>query len=360
MDNEFQLGKDSFNIEKFQKFVLVADIGGENSYFAIIGVLSPDKFKSILKQHIKTAEIYDLPKTLNKILEHAHKLFKISISTAVIAAAGAISRHRHKLKLTSHELEISTEELKKNTMLSTFYIINNFEAEGFGLDFLNKHKVTKISYTEKKSTITTSAILGAGHGLGASITYYDQNKKLSVPIPSEAGHMSLPVDLYFDLEYINYIRDTYFDGKSAPVSSEFAVSGKGVCSIYDFLISKKIYGETILNLKNMDEEEKIKKIFQTTSDIYCKRATELFVTYYAKVARNLALVAQPYSGLYLTGKVAVAAKSVINEYFMKEFLNCSIHRNRLEKIPIYLIDDDELTLFGACNVAVNFADYFNN
>ena len=358
METAFELGSDSFNISQFKEFILVADIGGENSYFAVMGVQTKKDFKIILKQHIKTEQIKKISDAINKILEEAHKLFHLSISTVVIAGAGAVSRHRHKIQLTSHNLEISKEELQKSTLLKNFVLINNFEAEGFGIDFLNKKNIIKISQADIKSTITTSAILGAGHGLGASIMYYDSKKNLKVPIPSEAGHMSLPVELYFDLEFANYIKEEYFDGKPVPVSSEFAVSGKGVALLYDFIVSKKIYGEPLLKLKNTEESEKIKRIFASKEDIYCKRAIELFVSYYAKVARNLAIATQPYSGLFLTGKVALAAKTTINEYFMKDFLNCSIHRTRLEKIPIFLVDDNELTLFGACNVAINFEEEF--
>lgn len=359
MENSYELGKDSFNIDKFKSFVLVADIGGENSYFAVMGVLSKKEFQIILKQHVKTSDISSLPKALNSILEEAHKLFNIAISICVIAGAGAVSRHRHKLKLTNNDLEICVDNLKKNTLLSTFILINNFEAEGFGVDFLNKNKISKISEADIKSTITTSAILGAGHGLGASIMYYDLTKHLKVPIPSEAGHMSLPVELYFDLELINYIRGEFFDDKSVPISSEFAVSGKGVGIIYDFIILKKIYGEPLLNLSKHGEDTKIRKIFESSDDIYCKRAIELFVSYYAKSARNLAIATQPYSGLFLTGKVALAAKETIHEYFMKDFLNCPVHKARLEKIPVFLINDDEFTLFGACNVATNFLKEFS-
>lgn len=358
MEKAFELGKDSFNISKFKQFVIVADIGGENSYFAVIGVLSKKDFKIIMKQHIKTEELKKLSKALNFILEEAHKLFNVTIQTAVIAGAGAVSRHRNKIRLTSHELEICVEDLKKHTLLKEFILLNNFEAEGFGLDFLNKDKITKISDADIKSTITTSAILGAGHGLGASITFYDKSKHLKVPIPSEAGHMSLPVELYMDLEYVNYIRELFFDEKTVPVSSEFAVSGKGVCLLYDFIVSKKIYGEPLMDIRELDENTKIQKIFKSKDDIYCKRAIELFVSYYAKTARNLAIATQPYSGLFLTGKVAVAAKLIINEYFMKDFLNTPVHKARLEKIPVFIIDDEELTLFGACNVAVNFSKDF--
>jgi glucokinase len=358
MENAYELGKESFNINKFKSFVLVADIGGENSYFVIMGASSKKDFKIILKQHVLTGEIHSLPKTLNALLEEAHKLFKIEISVAVIAGAGAVSRHRNNLKLTSSDLVICVDDLKKHTLLSTFILINNFEAEGFGVDFLNKSKLSKISSVDIKSNITTSAILGAGHGLGASIMYYDPVKHLKVPIPSEAGHMSLPVEIYFDLELINYIRGEYFDDRVVPVSSEFAVSGKGVCILYDFLVSKKVYGEPLLNILKLREDAKIKKIFESLDDIYCKRAVELFVSYYAKSARNLAIATQPYSGLFLTGKVALASKSILREYFMKDFLNCPIHKSRLEKIPVFLINDDEFTLYGACNVAVNFLKEF--
>lgn len=359
MNKAFELGKESFNIENFDRFILVADIGGENSYFAVMGVLSKKDFTIITKYHKKTEDITNLSDALNLILEETHKLFNIKISRAVIAGAGAVSRHRNKLKLTSSDLEISTENLNKSTLLLKFILINNFEAEGFGLDFINKEKITKISDADIKSTITTSAILGAGHGLGASITYHDSTNHLKVPIPSEAGHMALPVELYFDLEFINYVRELLFDGKPVPISSEFAVSGKGVCLIYDFLVSKKIYGEPQMNLSHYDEDKKITRIFESKSDIYCKRAIELFVSYYAKTARNLAIASQPYSGLFLTGKVALASKTIIQEFFMKDFLNYSVHKKLLEKIPIFLIDDDELTLFGACNVAVNFYNKFS-
>ena len=359
MDNDFEICNESFNISKFKKFVLVADIGGENSYFAIMGELSKKEFKIILRQHIKTRTIKNLSQILNRLLEEAHRLFNITLDTAVITGAGAVSQNRETLKLTNHDLEISVNNLKKETLLPTFILMNNFEAEGYGIDYVDKEKMMQLSHIHTKTNITTSAILGAGHGLGASIMYYDSKKHLHVSIPSEAGHMSLPVELYFDLEFVNYIKDEFFEGRQVPVSSEFAVSGKGICLLYDFIVQKKIYGEPRVKLNNLEETEKLTKIFEHKHDIYCKRAVELFVSYYARVSRNLAIITQPYAGLFLTGRVTTAAKTAMNEYFLREFLNCATHKEMLKKIPIFVVEDTDITLLGACNVAVNFVEEFS-
>ena len=81
----------------------------------------------------------------------------------------------------------------------------------------------------------------------------------------------------------------------------------------------------------------------------------MFINFYARAARNLALMAKCYAGLFIAGKIALKEIEFIKDKrFMEEFEKHDIRPDILKKIPVYVITNIDVSLYGCANAAVNF------
>jgi glucokinase len=81
----------------------------------------------------------------------------------------------------------------------------------------------------------------------------------------------------------------------------------------------------------------------------------MFITFYARAARSLALMSECYSGLFLTGKaILIHREKILQKEFMETFEQHDKRSDVLRKIPVYLVTNNDVGLYGCCNVTVNF------
>jgi glucokinase len=83
---------------------------------------------------------------------------------------------------------------------------------------------------------------------------------------------------------------------------------------------------------------------------------KLFVKMYGSFAGSLAVVFLPFGGIYLAGGIATKNEWLFLEdnLFMKYFEQNynPILRPLLKKIPVYIVRDYSISLYGAANAAV--------
>ena len=113
-------------------------------------------------------------------------------------------------------------------------------------------------------------------------------------------------------------------------------------------------------LKEIDQakdEDKPALISQNAKDNQvCRDIMKLFVKMYGSFAGSLAVVFMPFGGVYLAGGIATKNEWLFleNNLFMKNFernYNPNI-RPLLKKIPVYIVRDYSISLYGAANAAV--------
>jgi len=74
---------------------------------------------------------------------------------------------------------------------------------------------------------------------------------------------------------------------------------------------------------------------------------EIFKSFYARFARNSAIDALAYGGVYIAGGIAQKNSSIFDAKFVKSFEDNPKFRSTLRKIPIYLISENKVGLLGA-------------
>ena len=267
---------------------------------------------------------------------------------ACIGIAGIVSKEKGYAEMTNLRLRLNKKILLKNTKLKEIMFVNDFEAIGYGINLLLRNDIIPIKKSDKIAKAPV-VVIGAGTGLGKTTLLYSNELKCYVPVPSEAGHTDFATQSKEETELINFIKK---HEKVQSVSCEDVLSGRGLGRIYAFLSSKGIkptkYTKEIKKAKN--KPELISKYSKT--DAACKKTFDIFAQAYAKFARNCAVDALPYGGIYIAGGIAPKNREIFNKDFIKIFEDNKKMRSVLKKIPIYLISDENIGLMGAAFAGV--------
>ena len=321
---------------------IVADIGGTKTTIAIINKSREILFKKIYL----SSEIKHFTDTLLQFM-HLPECKKYPILEASIAVAGIINTERNYARPTNLEWTVDSNSILVRTPLKRVVLLNDFEAIGLGIDGLKPEsyrELTNLGFNDKG----TIAVIGAGTGLGMSIIPNISGK--GIPIPSEGGHIDLPILV---TDKIDVKLQSFLIQKKLYKDSEDVVSGRGIVNIYKFLLTQKIKHDKKIRLliaKSTDEEKPamITKYALEDRDLLCIRTLELFIKYYARIAKNLALMTT-CSQMILAGGIAPKIASALEDVFVEEFVQhkLEIMRKMLERTPIIVITDFNISLYGA-------------
>ena len=338
--NETIINKD---IKDFDSYILGLDLGGTNTNLLFSGV-KDNKPIFLSKYNFETYKICSIIDPINQVLDYIKDTYNILIKNASIGVPGVISKDNNYAELTNISWNVSKDEILNKTNLEKIVILNDFECIGYGINIL---KESDLDLVKSGNIIKnqTKAIVGAGSGLGKSILRYDKNLKIYIPIKSEGGHGDIPVYDIFELELINFIKEEL--GIKEQVTYEEILSGKGILNIYNY-ISKKY--EKTSNYENIiSSENKAEKISELKNiDKNCKKTFDLFSKFYARCLKNLALDSLSQGGIYIAGGIAIKNKEIFetNE-FISEFESAYKKTTVLKNIPIFLIKNYDVSIYGA-------------
>ena len=196
----------------------------------------------------------------------------------------------------------------------------------------------------------TRAVIGAGTGLGKSILSFDGRRY--VPLPSEGGHADFPIHDRFDLELADFVRG----GRKTPASYEDILSGRGIEMIYDFLREKRGGTEKTNEIEEAEDRAALISKHRKT-DPLCRETFRIYAKLYGRCAKNFVLETLATGGLYIAGGIAAKNREIfVTPEFQAEFLNAEKQRHILERTPVYVITNYDVSIIGACNAAAAALD----
>jgi len=302
--------------------------------------------------HFPTPALKDLSLPLLEVAAYGKKRYGVAIESAALGVAGPLKGRI--VQLTNADLRIDPSSLKRKIGLRYLRLINDFAAIGYGINCLSRSDFLEIpprGATVQGFTKATRGIIGAGTGLGKSILVYDDRLRLYVPHPSEGGHGDFPATLPWERELVDFIKRQDQDRKA--ISYEDLLSGKGLERIYQFLRQSGRAPETPLSRRIERAKEKAPLISQYISqDDTCRQTFHLFLQLYAKCARNFALDTFALGGIYLAG--GILAKNLPHlqaDLFRQHFEENDRHRGILQRIPIRVVANYDVSLYGAALAA---------
>jgi glucokinase len=324
--------------------ILAGDVGGTKVHLALYNFAN-GRLQPVRDQKFPAHEFASLDDVVNKFLASGGEK-KDAIVAACFGCPGPVRDGR--LKLTNLPWMLDTRDLVKSLSIPHISLINDLEANGYGIRELAPESLFTLHAGDADAT-GHAGLMAAGTGLGEAVLIWDG--KQHRPIPSEGGHCDFAARTDREIALLEYLRTTL----KGRVSWERVVSGLGIKNIYSFLRDVEMINEPGWLHDRMLTEDPNAVIGQCAEDgssSLCFETMRVFSAAYGAEAGNIALKVLAMGGIYLGGGIAPKIlKTLKNGAFIQAFLDKGRLSPLLESIPVRVILDDTCALLGAAAFA---------
>lgn len=319
--------------------ILAGDIGGTKVRLALfeeresVGCIDEQKFAS-----------RDFPNFSALLKKYLGREGGRKITGASFGVAGPV--HEGKCQATNLPWAISARELESELNIPRVHLINDLEANAWGLRCLTAEEFFTVNTGELVGG--NQALISAGTGLGEASLYWDGKSHL--PFASEGGHCDFAPR---NEEQIDLLR--YLERQHRHVSYERILSGSGLYQLYRFLIDTKREKENpsvAAHLQQVEPQRAITEKAVSGECQVCVRACRLFTTLYGAEAGNSALKFLAVGGVFIGGGIALHLLSFFGGGdFMQSFTDKGRFSQFLMKIPVKIVLNEKTALLGAARYA---------
>jgi glucokinase len=271
------------------------------------------------------------------------------IAAAAFGIAGPVVDGR--VKTTNLPWHVDERKLSVRLRVPKVRLINDLVAIAFGAASAPRKKLVQLrggsSPRSKKATV---AVLAAGTGLGEAALVWEGTRL--VPCGSEGGHTDFAPRNKLEWELFEFLSKRV----KGRVSYERILSGPGLGNIYDFLCEAKRRKEPASAVKafaaSTDRNAAVTQLGLAGKSPVCREALELFLGVYGAEAGNLALKFLATGGIFVAGGIAASLVPLLKQGpFLEAFLGKGRLRPLLEKVPVAVVLDSKIGLFGATQFA---------
>lgn len=330
--------------------ILAGDVGGTKVHLALYN-FAAGKLVKRREEKFPAAEYACLDDVVKEFLAKGEEK-KAEIAASCFGCPGPVRDGR--LKLTNLPWTLDARELQHSIGIEHIFLINDLEANGFGIPELSGDKIHTL-HEGDAAAVGHRGLVSAGTGLGECLLIWDGKLRRHTPIPSEGGHTDFAPRTDKEIALLQYLRRT-LNGR---VSFERVVSGIGLKNVYAFLRDdQKMEEPTWLRerLETEDPNAVIGTLAESGESEICAEAMRLFSAAFGAEAGNVALKVLAHGGIYLGGGIAPKViKTMSSGPFTEAFLDKGRMRPILESIPVRIILDDTCALLGAAAFAENRA-----
>lgn len=309
---------------------LAADIGGTRARLLVGETEASGGWRVRRQETLSCSEFSGVEALLARFLRPRE-----GVQAACLAVAGPVDGEV--ATLTNRPWRVAAQEVAGRFALRQVRLINDFAAQAHGLDYIGVGGLYPMQLGEFQMD-APRALLGAGTGLGMAMVIGPEDDP--VVLASEGGHADFAPADEEQTALVRHLRPHL-----GRVSLESVLSGPGLERIHGFLYGRPAGAAPLLSAEEVHEAAQAgaPKAIATLA---------LFARIYAAAAANLALTVLPQGGLYLCGGIAPRIQSyLITEAFHTAFLAKPPMEALLRRIPLYLVTDEFLGLWGAAKVA---------
>jgi glucokinase len=257
-----------------------------------------------------------------------------------------------RLRLTNLPWTLDSRELSKTLGIQHVFLINDLQANGYGIAELKADQVYLLSEGDVRQ-IGNRALISAGTGLGEAFMIWDGRDY--VPYPSEGGHSDFAPRNEDEIDLLRFLKQKY----NGRISFERIVSGQGITNVYEFLREVRGLEEPgwlAERLQVEDPNAVIAELALKAKSEICEKALDMFVSAYGAEAGNLALKVLAVGGLYVGGGIAPKIIEKLKDgTFMKAFTDKGRLSQLLINIPVRVILESRTALLGAAAYAESSA-----
>ena len=329
--------------------ILAGDVGGTKTHLALFAF--EGEALRLLAEATYTSKTYSgLEDVVQKFLRAQEKqeeeVSREPITGACFGVAGPVVGNIS--KTPNLPWIVSTQVLREVTGVEKVKLINDLEANGYGIPLLEGNELVTLQEGSSGLPDGHGALISAGTGLGEAFLY--REGKTFKPVASEGGHADFAPRDDLEIELLRYLLNRF-----PHVSYERVVSGPGLFNIYSFLRDCG-HGEepTWLaeQLKQGHPSRTISQAALANEDELCVKALDLFVSIYGAEAGNLALKVKALGGVYVGGGIAPKILDKMRDgAFMKAFGEKGRLSPLLKAVPVRVILNPRTPLYGAARRA---------
>jgi len=305
---------------------LVADIGGTNARFALLGAKgAPTRLRVLACDDFRT---------LGDAVEAYLASIKIAAPPARAAIAVASPVTGDRITLTNRKSwSFSTGALQRRLGLLDLTIINDFTAIALAIPGLKPAELLKIG-PGKAMTGAPVAVLGPGTGLGISLLVPDGGRWL--PVATEGGHVTLPAADEEDEAVIAPLRARF-----GHVSAERVLSGPGLVNLYDAISAAA--GKPAAPLTPAEITDRA----LARDDPIAAATLDRFCALLGTVAGDLALTTGALGGVYIAGGIVPRfGRYLAKSPFRARFEAKGRFKSYLHRIPVHVVTAEQPALRG--------------
>jgi glucokinase len=320
--------------------ILAGDVGGTKVHLALFN-FTAGKLNHTRDKQYPAKEYSGLEEIVKEFLGTD------IVSAACFGVPGPVRDGR--LRLTNLPWTLDSRELAKNLAIDHVFLINDLEANGYGVAELGPDQIYTLSEGDA-SQIGNRGLIAAGTGLGEGILAW--NGRIHVPYPSEGGHTDFGPRNEEEIELLRFLQRKY----NGRISYERVVSGMGLTNIYDFLRDNqgmeepKWLADKIIEAP--DANSVITEMAMSAKSEICAKALDMMVSIYGAEAGNLALKVLSVGGLYVGGGIAPKILEKMKDgTFLKAFQDKGRLSQLLINMPVRVILDSRAALMGAAAYA---------
>jgi glucokinase len=320
--------------------ILAGDIGGTHSRLAFFSERN-GKLEFVAEDTYPSRDHASLEAIVTKFVA-SHNL---PIEAASFGIAGPVQHGRS--DTTNLPWDVDARQLAQALRIRSAGLLNDLEAHAYGIALLAPADLVTLNPGVSGAS-GNAAVIAAGTGLGEAGLYWDGQQHH--PFAGEGGHAGFAPTNPLQIDLLQFL-SCEFDH----VSWERVLSGPGLYNIYRFLRDTGRGKEPEWLSRQMQQQDPPAVISQTalagTSGL-CQQALDLFVTLYGAEAGNLALKLMATGGVYVGGGIAPKIiRKLSDPHFMDAFVAKGRLKPLLQQIPVRVIMNDKVALWGAAHAA---------
>jgi glucokinase len=321
--------------------ILAGDIGGTNARLAYFQ--SQNGHLTVAAQGVYPSRAHS---GLDEIVTQFVKSQGQAPEIACFGVAGPV--RNGKVETSNLPWTVEASRLASELHLPSAILINDLEANAWGIASLQDGDLVSLNRV-KGTPVGNQAVISAGTGLGEAGLSWD-GKAYHI-FASEGGHTDFAPRTELEIELLRYL-----SARFGHVSYERIVSGPGLVNVYRFLRDTRRGDEPAWltdELTQGDQAAAISRAAVGGKAPLAEQALDSWISIYGAEAGNLALKIMATGGVFLGGGIAPKlVNKLAGPLFMQAFLSKGRMQPLLESIPVKVITNDKIALFGAARYAV--------
>ena len=255
---------------------------------------------------------------------------------ACIAVAGPLEGQR--IEMTNLPWLLDAAQLSEQFGIATVRLLNDFAAQAYALNTLPASDLCTLQEGVPQAD-GVRALIGAGTGLGMALLLPCAGQWQV--LPSQGGLADFAPRGATQLALCQALEEAY--GRA---SQESLLCGHGLERIYSFLAGAGV------RLTDVSLSARDISLAAAQHEPLACAALRLFAQVFAASAGNLALLSLARGGVYLSGGIAPKMLDFLREPAVIEaFVNNPPMRELLHSIPLHVVLNEQLGLFGAASLA---------